>query len=67
VLNAALGAISIVLVYLLGAMAIVYVPWTIRNVIQLDAPVILTTGTGGALIQGHAEGATGNLNQEILQ
>jgi 4-amino-4-deoxy-L-arabinose transferase-like glycosyltransferase len=49
----------------LGAMAVVYVPWTIRNVIQLDAPVILTTGTGGALIQGHTEGATGDLNQEI--
>ena len=49
----------------LGAMAAVYVPWTIRNVVQLDAPVVLTTGTGGALIQGHAEDATGDLNQEI--
>lgn len=49
----------------LAAMVAVYIPWTVRNVVQLDAPVVLTTGTGGALIQGHAEGATGALNQEI--
>jgi 4-amino-4-deoxy-L-arabinose transferase-like glycosyltransferase len=49
----------------LAAMMAVYVPWTVRNIVQLHAPVVLTTGTGGALIQGHAEGATGDLNQEI--
>lgn len=48
-----------------GAMAAVFVPWTVRNVLQLDAPVIYTTISGGALIQGHAEGAGGGLEQEI--
>jgi 4-amino-4-deoxy-L-arabinose transferase-like glycosyltransferase len=48
-----------------GAMAAVFAPWTVRNMLQLDSPVILTTGTGGALIQGHAEDAAGDLNQKI--
>jgi 4-amino-4-deoxy-L-arabinose transferase-like glycosyltransferase len=49
----------------MGAVAAVFAPWAVRNMLQLHSPVILTTGTGGALIQGHAEGASGDLNQEI--
>jgi 4-amino-4-deoxy-L-arabinose transferase-like glycosyltransferase len=48
-----------------AAMAVIFVPWAIRNAVQLDTAVVLTTGTGGALIQGHAEGAGGGLDQGI--
>jgi len=34
-------------------MAVLYVPWTVRNMIQLDAPVVGTTGMGQVLLQGH--------------
>jgi 4-amino-4-deoxy-L-arabinose transferase-like glycosyltransferase len=29
------------------------IPWTVRNAVQLDAPVLGTTGLGVVLIQGH--------------
>jgi 4-amino-4-deoxy-L-arabinose transferase-like glycosyltransferase len=48
-----------------GATATVFIPWTVRNVLQLDAPVIYTTISGGALVQGHAEGAGGGLDQQL--
>lgn len=44
---------------LLLGMAALYVPWTVRNAIQLDAPVVGTTGLGQVLIQGHNEDAGG--------
>lgn len=50
---------------LLGGAALLFVPWTVRNAVQLKAAVVMTTGTGGALIQGHAEGASGELSQKI--
>jgi 4-amino-4-deoxy-L-arabinose transferase-like glycosyltransferase len=34
-------------------MAVLYVPWTVRNAVQLNAPVVGTTGMGQVLIQGH--------------
>ncbi len=40
-------------------MAVLYVPWTARNMIQLHAPIVGTTGMGQVLIQGHHPGATG--------
>ena len=44
---------------LLLGMAVLYVPWTVRNMVQLDAPVIGTTGLGQVLIQGHNPDAGG--------
>jgi 4-amino-4-deoxy-L-arabinose transferase-like glycosyltransferase len=44
---------------------IVLAPWTIRNAVTLDAFVPLSTGSGGALIQGHHRDANGALNQAI--
>jgi 4-amino-4-deoxy-L-arabinose transferase-like glycosyltransferase len=44
---------------LLLGMAVLYVPWTVRNIVQLDAPVIGTTGLGQVLIQGHNPDAGG--------
>ena len=40
-------------------MALVYVPWTVRNIIQIDAPVVSTNGLGPVLIQGHNADAGG--------
>lgn len=40
-------------------MAVLYVPWTVRNMVQLDAPVVGTTGMGQVLIQGHNPDAGG--------
>jgi 4-amino-4-deoxy-L-arabinose transferase-like glycosyltransferase len=40
-------------------MSFVYVPWTVRNIIQLDAPVVSTNGLGSVLIQGHNPDAGG--------
>lgn len=50
---------------LLCGAALLFIPWTVRNAVQLEAVVVATTGTGGALIQGHAEDAGGELNQKI--
>jgi 4-amino-4-deoxy-L-arabinose transferase-like glycosyltransferase len=35
-------------------MAVLYVPWTVRNIIQLDAPIVSTTGMGQVLLQAHS-------------
>jgi 4-amino-4-deoxy-L-arabinose transferase-like glycosyltransferase len=40
-------------------MAVLYVPWTVRNIVQLHAPIVGTTGLGQVLIQGHYSQATG--------
>lgn len=40
-------------------MAVLFVPWTVRNAIQLDAPIAGTTGLGQVLIQAHHEAADG--------
>lgn len=47
------------LALLLVGMTIVLGPWTVRNIIQLGAPVVTTTGFGGTLIQGHHADADG--------
>lgn len=47
------------LALLLVGVAIVLGPWTARNIIQLRAPVVATTGLGGTLIQGHHADADG--------
>lgn len=45
---------------LLAAGILVFlVPWTVRNAIQLDAPVVGTTGLGQVLIQAHHPAADG--------
>jgi 4-amino-4-deoxy-L-arabinose transferase-like glycosyltransferase len=46
------------LLIILG-MAIVFVPWTIRNRVQMDAWIIGTTGVGRAFHQGHNPEADG--------
>jgi 4-amino-4-deoxy-L-arabinose transferase-like glycosyltransferase len=51
-------------VTLIAALAVL-APWTIRNAITLDAFVPLSTGSGGAIIQGHHEDADGALHQGI--
>jgi 4-amino-4-deoxy-L-arabinose transferase-like glycosyltransferase len=35
-------------------MAVLYVPWTVRNIIQLHAPIVGTTGMGQVLLQAHS-------------
>jgi 4-amino-4-deoxy-L-arabinose transferase-like glycosyltransferase len=44
---------------LLLGMAIIYTPWVARNAIQLDSPVVGTTGAGQVLIQAHNPNAGG--------
>lgn len=43
-----------------GGMALIYVPWTVRNAVQLDAFVVGTTGVGGVMLQGHNDQADGS-------
>ncbi len=43
----------------LVGMAFLFLPWTVRNAVQMGWPVVGTTGVGGALLQGHFEGAEG--------
>jgi 4-amino-4-deoxy-L-arabinose transferase-like glycosyltransferase len=52
------------MVTLAGALSLL-LPWTARNALTLDAFVPLSTGSGGALIQGHHRDADGSLNQAI--
>lgn len=44
---------------LLVGLAVVIVPWTVRNAVRMDAFVPMSTNTGDNLCIGHAEGATG--------
>ena len=37
-------------------------PWTLRNAVQMDAFVIISTNVGDNLCMGHHEGATGQFN-----
>ncbi|MBI4570526.1 MAG: hypothetical protein HY723_01140, partial [Chloroflexi bacterium] len=42
------------------AAAAVILPWTVRNVVVMDAPVIISTNLGDNLCMGHYPGATGH-------
>ena len=44
---------------LIAGIAVLVVPWGVRNAVQLDAPVFGTTGLGQVLIQAHHEDADG--------
>lgn len=44
---------------LLLGIAVLFVPWTIRNAIQLKAPIVGTTGFGQVLLQAHHPAADG--------
>ena len=46
-------------VVMMAGLLLVFVPWTIRNAVQLDSPIAGTTGAGAALIQAHHPGADG--------
>jgi 4-amino-4-deoxy-L-arabinose transferase-like glycosyltransferase len=50
---------SLVLVLL---MALVLTPWTVRNLVRMKAPVLLTTHSGVTLWIGHHEGADGRFH-----
>jgi 4-amino-4-deoxy-L-arabinose transferase-like glycosyltransferase len=45
---------------LLGAAALI-LPWTARNVVKMDAPIIISTSATEALWVGHHEGADGRI------
>ena len=40
-------------------MAVLLVPWAVRNSFQFDSPVLLTTQTGAVLLVGHASNVRG--------
>jgi hypothetical protein len=42
-----------------AVVALVLVPWTVRNLVKLDSPVIVSTGYGAALCMARHPGATG--------
>jgi 4-amino-4-deoxy-L-arabinose transferase-like glycosyltransferase len=44
----------------LGA-AVVILPWTVRNVVKMHAPIIISTSAAEALWVGHHEGANGRI------
>ena len=44
---------------LILGMAVLFVPWTVRNAIQMRAPILGTTGLGQVLFQAHHPDATG--------
>ena len=41
---------------LVAGVLLVIMPWTVRNLIQMDAPVLISTAVGSALWQGHHQG-----------
>jgi 4-amino-4-deoxy-L-arabinose transferase-like glycosyltransferase len=51
--------VGLYLVPTVAGMALLFVPWTVRNAIELGEPVVGTTGVGGVLIQGHHKDADG--------
>ena len=50
----------------LVGMALLFVPWTVRNVVQMGWPVVATTGAGGALLQGHFAGSEGRPDLYVM-
>lgn len=51
---------------LVAGIAVLFVPWGMRNAIQLDAPVLGTTGLGQVLIQAHHPDAGGRSEYWIV-
>jgi 4-amino-4-deoxy-L-arabinose transferase-like glycosyltransferase len=43
-------------------MALIVTPWTVRNAIQLDSPVLISTNAGVDFWIGHHDSATGNFD-----
>ena len=43
----------------LAAVALVLTPWTVRNAVRLDYPVVVSTGSAANLLAGHWSGADG--------
>ncbi|MEX1253249.1 MAG: glycosyltransferase family 39 protein [Dehalococcoidia bacterium] len=46
----------------LVGVAVLFIPWTVRNAVELGSPVVGTTGLGGVLIQGHSPDSDGQPN-----
>lgn len=44
----------------LAVTAAVILPWTVRNIVVMDAPVIISTNLGDNLCMGHYDGARGH-------
>jgi 4-amino-4-deoxy-L-arabinose transferase-like glycosyltransferase len=42
--------------------ALIVTPWTVRNAVQLDSPVLISTNAGVDLWIGHHDSANGNFN-----
>jgi 4-amino-4-deoxy-L-arabinose transferase-like glycosyltransferase len=57
----------VVTAVLAGTVALVVLPWTVRNAVRMDAVVPLSTGIGPALCQSRNADATGRLDIEILE
>jgi 4-amino-4-deoxy-L-arabinose transferase-like glycosyltransferase len=57
--------VGLYLVPTVAGMALLFVPWTVRNAIDLGEPVVGTTGLGGVLIQSHHEDANGKPSMSI--
>jgi 4-amino-4-deoxy-L-arabinose transferase-like glycosyltransferase len=49
----------------LVGVALLFIPWTVRNAIEIGSPVVGTTGLGGVLIQGHSPNSDGHPNFDI--
>ncbi len=47
----------------LVATAVIIVPWSIRNAVAMDAPVVISTNVGDNLCMGHYPGAPGHFAQ----
>jgi 4-amino-4-deoxy-L-arabinose transferase-like glycosyltransferase len=58
------AALFTVLVY--AAMAAILAPWTIRNIVQMDAPILISTGST-RMAQAHWSGADGGSNDERVR
>jgi 4-amino-4-deoxy-L-arabinose transferase-like glycosyltransferase len=56
------GHIGRKLAVLAIGMAVIVTPWTVRNAIQLDSPVLISTNAGVDFWIGHHDSATGNFD-----
>ena len=53
-------------VVIAAVLVVLLVPWTIRNAVRLDAPVVMSTGIGPALCASRHPGAHGGFTREAL-
>ncbi len=56
-------AIALMMVVVIAGAAVIVLPWTVRNTVELDQPVLISTNAGVDFWIGHNDGAGGDFGE----